>query len=106
MVKVTYVQPNGISQTLELKIGDSVMQGAVQEGVNGIDAECGGACACATCHVKIDPSWVAIVGPPSKLEAEMLDMSPEVDERSRLSCQIQLTAELDGLVVNLPSTQR
>lgn len=106
MVKVKYVQPDGSSQTLELAVGTSVMHGAVAEGMKGIDAECGGACACATCHVKVDPQWLPIVGPPNQIEAEMLEMVPDVDERSRLSCQILLTPELDGLVVNLPSAQR
>lgn len=105
LVKVTYVQPDRSSQTLELEVGTSVMQGAVAEGLKGIDAECGGACACATCHVRIDPRWLPIVGPPNKIEAEMLDMALGADERSRLSCQIVLTPELDGLVVNLPASQ-
>jgi 2Fe-2S ferredoxin len=82
------------------------MQGAVAEGLRGIDAECGGACACATCHVKIDAAWSARVGPPNAIEAEMLDGAFNVDASSRLSCQIQLTPDLDGLVVYLPSAQR
>jgi 2Fe-2S ferredoxin len=106
LVKVKYVQPDGSSRTLDLEVGTSVMQGAVAEGMRGIDAECGGACACATCHVKIDPRWLPIIGPPKKIEAEMLDMALGADERSRLSCQIVLTPELDGLVVDLPSSQR
>jgi 2Fe-2S ferredoxin len=106
LVKVTYVQPDGERRTLELEVGSSVMQGAIAEGLNGIDADCGGACACATCHVKVDAAWSALVGPPNAIEAEMLDTATNVDERSRLSCQIQLTPELDGLVVCLPSAQR
>jgi 2Fe-2S ferredoxin len=82
------------------------MQGAVAQGMRGIDAECGGACSCATCHVKVDARWVSVVGPPNKLEAEMLEMAMGADERSRLSCQIVLTPELDGLVVDLPPSQR
>lgn len=81
------------------------MQGAVAEGLKGIDAECGGACACATCHVRIGRRWLPIVGPPNKIEAEMLDIAVGADERSRLSCQIVLTPELDGLVVDLPASQ-
>ena len=105
MVTVTYVQPDGSSRALELEVGTSVMQGAVAEGLKGIDAECGGACACATCHVWIHPRWLPVVGPPNKIEAEMLDMAAGADERSRLSCQIVLTTELDGLVVDLPASQ-
>jgi 2Fe-2S ferredoxin len=106
LVKVTYVQPDGNRRTLELEVGSSVMQGAVAEGLKGIDAECGGACACATCHVELDAAWSARVGPPNAMEAEMLDIAPNIDARSRLSCQIQLTPDLDGLVVYLPSEQR
>lgn len=106
MVKVTYVQPDGDRRTLELEVGSSVMRGAVAEGLRGIDADCGGACACATCHVKIDAAWSPRVGPPNAIEAEMLDSAPNVDTWSRLSCQIQLTPDLDGLVVYLPSPQR
>lgn len=105
MVKVTYVQPEGSSLTLELELGTSVMQGAVAEGLKGIDAECGGACACATCHVRIGPRWLPMVGPPNRIEAEMLDMAVGADERSRLSCQVVLTPGLDGLVVDLPASQ-
>lgn len=106
MVKVTYVQPDGDRRTLELAVGISVMQGAIAEGLPGIDADCGGACACATCHVKIDAEWSALAGPPNAIEAEMLDSAPNVDTRSRLSCQIKLTTELDGLVVHVPASQR
>jgi len=106
LVKITYVQPDGDRRTLELEVGSSVMQGAVAEGLKGIDADCGGACACATCHVKIDAAWSARVGPPNAIEAEMLDGALNVDTSSRLSCQIQLTHDLDGLVVYLPSPQR
>jgi 2Fe-2S ferredoxin len=106
LVKVTYIQPDGERRTLELAVGTSVMQGAVADGLSGIDADCGGACSCATCHVKIDPEWSALAGPPNEVEAEMLDSAPNVDALSRLSCQIKLTTELDGLVVHVPATQR
>jgi 2Fe-2S ferredoxin len=106
MAKITYIQPDGTSETLDVPIGSSVMEGAVKNGVAGIEADCGGACACATCHVKVSPEWTAIVGPPGEIEADMLDGAVDVDERSRLSCQIELTAELDGLVVEVAATQR
>jgi 2Fe-2S ferredoxin len=105
MVRVTYVQPDGRSEAFELEAGLSVMQGATRNGVAGIDADCGGACSCATCHVKIDPNWAGLVGPPNDIEAEMLDSASDVDETSRLSCQIKLTQELDGLIVFVPAQQ-
>ena len=81
------------------------MEAAVVNDVEGIDADCGGACACATCHVYIDQDWTAIVGPAEELEAEMLDVAEEVKENSRLSCQIKITEELDGLIVRTPESQ-
>ena len=81
--------------------GDIVMELARAEGVDGIDAECGGGCACATCHVYVLPEWMPKVGPPSDLEREMLEFDGEVTETSRLSCQIELTEELDGLTVKV-----
>ena len=106
MVKVTYVQPDGSQRTLDIPPGLSVMEGAVKKNLPGIDADCGGACSCATCHVKVDPSWTAVVGPAGVLEEEMLDMAPDVEPHSRLSCQIKLTTAMDGLVVAIPSSHR
>ncbi len=81
--------------------GDIVMELARAEGIDGIDAECGGGCACATCHVHVDPAWMAKVGPPSNIERDMLEFDGEVSETSRLSCQLQLADELDGLRVKV-----
>ena len=81
--------------------GDILMELARAEGIDGIDAECGGGCACATCHVHVDPAWMAKVGPPSDLEREMLEYDGEVSETSRLSCQIELNDALDGLRVRV-----
>ena len=81
--------------------GDIVMELARAQGIDGIDAECGGGCACATCHVHVDPAWMAKVGPPSEIEQDMLEFDGEVSETSRLSCQIELTDELDGLRVKV-----
>ena len=82
-------------------VGDIVMELARAEGIDGIDAECGGGCACATCHVHVDPDWMPIVGPPSDMEQDMLEFDGEVAPTSRLSCQIELTDELDGLRVKV-----
>ena len=81
--------------------GDIVMELARAEGIEGIDAECGGGCACATCHVHVDPDWMPIVGPPSEIEQDMLEFDGGVAPTSRLSCQIELTEELDGLRVKV-----
>ena len=83
------------------EVGDVLMEVARAEGIDGIDAECGGGCACATCHVHVDPQWMAKVGPPSDLEREMLEYDGDVSETSRLSCQIELSTELDGLKVRV-----
>ena len=105
MVHVTYHDPNGQTHTLDIKPGLTVMEGAVRNGVAGIDADCGGACACATCHVYIDAAWADKVGAPAPMEQSMLDFAEGVTPQSRLSCQVTLTAELDGLVVRIPASQ-
>ena len=86
---------------VEGDVGDIVMELARAEGIDGIDAECGGGCACATCHVHVDPAWMPVVGPPSEIEQDMLEFDGEVSPMSRLSCQIELTDELDGLRVKV-----
>lgn len=106
MPKITYVTHEGVQRTLEIKEGLTVMEGAIHNSVAGIDAECGGACACATCHVLVDEAWLAKVGPPSDMEKNMLQFASEVGPNSRLSCQIRVTKELDGLVVNTPKAQQ
>jgi 2Fe-2S ferredoxin len=106
MPKVTYIEFNGIEHVVDVASGMSVMEGAVKNAVPGIDAECGGACACATCHVFVDAAWIEKTGPRASIESDMLDFAPEVRPTSRLSCQIQVSDELDGLVVHLPQTQR
>lgn len=105
MPKITFVDYQGNTNQVEGNVGDSLMEAAVSNDVSGIDADCGGACACATCHVYIAEEWVARVGKPEDLEAEMLDVAEEVKENSRLSCQVTLTEEMDGLVVNTPESQ-
>jgi 2Fe-2S ferredoxin len=106
MGRVTYIQFDGTARTIELEEGASLMEGAVSNGVRGIDADCGGSCACATCHVHVDPAWLSAVGGPgSDAEAELLQLAPEVKDDSRLSCQIRMRSDLDGIVVHLPEAQ-
>jgi 2Fe-2S ferredoxin len=105
MVKITYVQHNGTSQTVEAQPGMTVMEAAVKNMVSGIDADCGGACACATCHVFVDPDWLDRTGKRSDMEEDMLDFAFDVRDNSRLSCQVKVTDELDGLVVQVPEKQ-
>jgi 2Fe-2S ferredoxin len=105
MVKITYIDVAGTSRTIEAPIGATVMETAIKNGVPGIEAECGGACACATCHVYVDEAWREKVGPPSAMEEDMLDFGYDVRPNSRLSCQIKVREELDGLVVRTPERQ-
>ena len=105
MPHITYVAHDGASTTVDASAGMSVMRAAVMNAVPGIDAECGGACASATCHVYVDPAWAAATGKPDPMEEDMLDFAFEVQPTSRLSCQIKVKAALDGLVVRTPSRQ-
>ena len=105
MTKVTFIDASGASRTVEAQIGSTVMETALRNSVPGIEAECGGACACATCHVYVAPEWTEIVGKPSQMEEDMLDFAAEVQPNSRLSCQIKVSEALDGLVVTTPTKQ-
>lgn len=105
MPKITYIEHAGKEHVVEVASGMTVMEGATKFNVPGIDADCGGACACATCHVYVDPAWADKTGKPSGMEQSMLDFASDVEPTSRLSCQIKVTAELDGLVVRLPKSQ-
>ncbi|MCL2430605.1 MAG: 2Fe-2S iron-sulfur cluster-binding protein [Alphaproteobacteria bacterium] len=105
MPKITYIDADGASRTIEAEIGSTVMETAIKQGVPGIEAECGGACACATCHVYVEEAWLPIVGQPSPMEEDMLDFGYDVRSNSRLSCQIKVTPEIDGLVVRTPERQ-
>ena len=105
MPKITYIDHEGTARTVEGELGSTVMETAIKNGIPGIEAECGGACACATCHVHVDEAWRAVVGEPSPMEEDMLDFGYDVKPDSRLSCQIKVTAELDGLVVRTPERQ-
>lgn len=106
MAVVTYVEHNGTRHQVEVPEGDSVMQGAVDNLIQGIVAECGGGLACATCHCYVDDAWTDKVGPASQMEQDMLEFSAsETRPTSRLSCQITVSDALDGLVVYLPESQ-
>ncbi len=105
MAKITYVQADGTSKEVEVPRGQSVKDGAVNNLIPGILAECGGACACATCHVYIDDAWVEKAGPAVGVEKDMLDFAMDPRETSRLSCQVDVTDELDGLIVHVPFEQ-
>jgi 2Fe-2S ferredoxin len=105
MPQITYIDTEGTVRTVEGEAGSTVMETAIKNNVPGIEAECGGACACATCHVYIDDGWREKVGGPSPMEEDMLDFGYDVKPNSRLSCQIKVTAELDGLVVRTPERQ-
>lgn len=106
MPEITYVEFNGTEHTVEVLPGLSLMEGAVKNNVPGIDAECGGAGACATCHVYIDPGWIEKTGGLSAMETSMLEFAANVEENSRLSCQVKIVDAFDGLVVRLPATQK
>jgi 2Fe-2S ferredoxin len=105
MPKVTFIEASGKSHTIEVAEGWSLMEGAVKNLVPGIDADCGGACACATCQVYVDPAWAEKLPPKGEMEETMLDFAPDVRPESRLSCQIRVTAALDGIVLRLPDSQ-
>ena len=105
MPKITYIEQNGAEHVVEAQPGLSVREVAVKAMVPGIDADCGGACACATCHVYVDEAWLGKVGKPQAMEESMLDFAYQPKENSRLSCQITVTSDLDGLVVRLPEFQ-
>jgi 2Fe-2S ferredoxin len=105
MVKITFIDAAGPSRTVDADVGATVMETAIKNDIPGIEAECGGACACATCHVYVEEAWREAVGGPSPMEEDMLDFGYDVRENSRLSCQIKVTEALDGLVVRVPERQ-
>ena len=105
MVKVTFIEFDKTEHTIDAENEMSLMEVAIQNGVPGIDADCGGACACATCHVYIDSNWIDKTGTAEQMEQDMLVFAFDVTDQSRLSCQIKVSDDLDGLVVNLPEKQ-
>jgi ferredoxin, 2Fe-2S len=105
MVQITFIDSRGTARTVEGEAGSTVMETAIKNSVPEIEAECGGACACSTCHVYIDDAWREKVGEPSPMEEDMLDFAYNVQPNSRLSCQIKVKDELNGLVVRTPDRQ-
>ncbi len=105
MPKVKYVEHTGKEHEVDVPVGWSVMEGAVKNLIPGIDADCGGACACATCHVHVDPAWIDKIPPKQDMEETMLDFAQDLTPTSRLSCQIKVVQELDGLIVRMPKSQ-
>lgn len=105
MTKITYIAHDGTRFDVDAENGSTVMENAIKQAVPGIEAECGGACACATCHVYVDEAWMPVVGEPAPMEEDMLDFAYDVRPNSRLSCQIRVRDELDGLVVTVPERQ-
>jgi len=105
MAKITFIDSTDTPRTVEAEVGATVMETAIKNDVPGIEAECGGACACATCHVYVEEGWREKVGEPSPMEEDMLDFGYDVRPNSRLSCQIKVREELDGLVVRTPERQ-
>ena len=105
MTRITLIEHNGTDHTIDAEPGMSLMQAAIDNGIPGIDADCGGSCACGTCHVFVADEWLAATGERSPMEEAMLAIRPDRSEASRLSCQIEVTDALEGLVVRLPEFQ-
>jgi 2Fe-2S ferredoxin len=105
MARITYIEANGASHTVDVEPGLSVMQGAVHNNIPGIVAECGGGCACGTCRVYVDEAWRAKTGEASEIEEATMEIREDSDPAKRLSCQIKVTEDLDGLIVRMPETQ-
>ncbi|MBX2854359.1 MAG: 2Fe-2S iron-sulfur cluster binding domain-containing protein [Rhodobacteraceae bacterium] len=105
MPKITYIEHNGKEHVVEVAEGLTVMEGARDNNIPGIDADCGGACACSTCHSYIDPTWAEKLPKIEPMEEDMLDFAWERKDNSRLTCQLKVTADLDGLVLRMPEKQ-
>ena len=105
MAKITFTQLDGTEQTVDAENGMTVMEAAIKNMVPGIDADCGGACACATCDVYVDENWLEATGEREEMEEDMLDFAFDVRDNSRLSCQIKVSDDLDGLKVTVPEKQ-
>jgi 2Fe-2S ferredoxin len=105
MVQIVYIDVEGARREIDAPAGLSIMEAAVENNIPGIDGDCGGACACATCHIHVDPAWAAKLEPRTELEEGMLDFAFGVDDTSRLACQIKLTPELSGITVRTPESQ-
>lgn len=105
MPLLTYVEANGTEHTVAVPVGTSIMQGAVDHAIPGIEGDCGGMCACGTCHVYVPAEFQALTGAPDELESAMLEFAFDVEERSRLACQIKVTADMEHMRVLMPARQ-
>lgn len=105
MTSVTFIDHAGTARTIEAHNGDSLMKTATDNGVPGIEGDCGGACACATCHIYVDPGWLGRLAEQSGMEKDMIDFAVDLQDNSRLACQIEISDALNGLVVRTPSSQ-
>ncbi len=105
MPLINYIQANGNQYEADVPVGESVMQGAVDNMIDGILAECGGACSCATCHCYVEPAWVDTIPAPEAGEKDMLEAVVDLQDNSRLSCQIKVTDDMEGFTVRLPESQ-
>jgi 2Fe-2S ferredoxin len=105
MAKITYIEFDKTEHVVEVPSGLSVMEGAINNNIPGIEAECGGMCSCATCHVYVDPAWAKATGSPGEIEQGMLESAWDLQDTSRLCCQIEVGDELDGLIVRMPELQ-
>ena len=105
MTKITFIEDNGTARDVEVENGSTVMEAAIRNAIPGIEAECGGACACATCHIYVDEAWLSALKPAQPMEEDMLDFAFDVRENSRLACQIKVSDALDGLIVRTPARQ-
>ena len=105
MPKITYIDHKGEHRTVDVPVGWTVMEGAIKNRIPGIDADCGGACACATCHVYVAREWFDKLPPREEMEQSMLDFAQELKENSRLSCQLKVNEAMDGLIVTTPKSQ-
>ena len=105
MPRIIFIEPAGSTREVDASVGQSVMEAAVQNGVHGIDADCGGCCSCATCHGYVDEAWRDVLDPPDSVELDMLDFAFRRQEGSRLTCQIEVQDKFDGLRIRLPESQ-
>ena len=105
MPKIIFIEPGGAAREVQAAVGQSVMEAAVQNGVQGIDADCGGCCSCATCHGYVDEAWRDVLDEPDSVELDMLDYAFRPGAGSRLTCQIKVADKMDGLLIRLPESQ-
>ena len=105
MTRVNFIQHDGAKHQIDTEDGYSLMEVAINNNISGIDGDCGGVCACATCHVYVDEAWTSKLGERTAMEADMLELAADVTERSRLACQIKVETAVDGLTVHLPESQ-